>query len=219
MARAGKEDRVFTGHPYMISLICLPQGLDFLSLIKSNRLAYISGLGDVADGVNTLDLATQNSTSLLARLQETVTRQITPTEDSATSATRPVLVIDGLDFLLDSLPSLSVLQVSQLVLSLRQHMHSMVVTASADFPLLHNSSVSATPMEKSHRAFVTSLAHQSRQVIQTRALGTGAAEDITGVLRVSTGGDLGEELEGLEEGEWLYKVKGDGNARVWARGE
>ena len=69
------------------------------------------------------------------------------------------------------------------------------------------------------------MAHQSRIAIQLRSLGTGAAKDISGVLRVSLGGayeaedgESGAQAE-LEEGEWLYQIKGDGSAKVWGRGE
>ena len=59
-------------------------------------------------------------------------------------------------------------------------------------------------------------------VLQLRSLGTGAAKDISGVLRVSAGGahdDFEKENTGLEKGEWLYQVKGDGSVKVWGRGE
>lgn len=69
---------------------------------------------------------------------------------------------------------------------------------------------------------MTTIAHQSRAVIQLRSLETGAAKDISGVLRVSAGGahdNFEDEDSGLEEGEWLYQVKGDGGVKVWGRGE
>jgi elongator complex protein 6 len=107
-------------------------------------------------------------------------------------------------------------------MTLRQHVYNTIVTASADYPLLHNSLSSATPLESEHRAFVITLAHQAGMVLQLRSLGTGRAKDISGVLRVSAGGaheDLEEEHAGFEEGDWLYHVKRDGSVRVWGRGE
>ncbi len=73
------------------------------------------------------------------------------------------------------------------------------------------------------------MAHQAERVLQLRGLDTGAARDVSGVLRVSKAGG-GAEVEGrggggggggvcVEEGEWLYQVKGDGSVRVWTRGE
>ena len=58
--------------------------------------------------------------------------------------------------------------------------------------------------------------------MQLRALDTGTAKDITGVLRMSKGGSYDEHSEAnatLEDIEWLYQLKGDGSARVWSRGE
>ncbi len=73
------------------------------------------------------------------------------------------------------------------------------------------------------------MAHQAGRVLQLRGLDTGAARDVSGVLRVSSGGGDAEvgRVEGgggegevsAEEGEWLYLVKGDGSVRTWTRGE
>lgn len=137
-------------------------------------------------------------------------------------ASKIILLMDGLDFLLASQPSITSLILSRTIMTLRQHVYNTIVTSSADYPLLHNASPAATPLELTHRAFVATMAHQSRAVAQLRSLGTGAAKDISGVLRVSTGGgydDAEEQDAGFEEGEWLYQVKGDGSVRVWGRGE
>lgn len=69
------------------------------------------------------------------------------------------------------------------------------------------------------------LAHQADLLIQLRQLDTGAAEDISGVLRVTRGPGMEEDEE--EEGNWvgwremevLYYVRGDGSVKVWERGE
>ena len=138
------------------------------------------------------------------------------------NASKTILIMDGLDFLLASQPSITSLALSRTIMKLRQHVHNTVVTSYADYPLLHSSSSSATPLESEHRAFVTTMAHQSRIVVQLRSLGTGAAKDISGVLRVSAGGahyEWEEENAGFEEGEWLYQVKGDGGVKIWGRGE
>lgn len=75
---------------------------------------------------------------------------------------------------------------------------------------------------------MTGLAHQASRVVQLRGLDTGAARDVSGVLRVSKGGggpvpgpwdEAGVEGDDEGEGEWLYQIKGDGSVRVWGRGE
>lgn len=57
-------------------------------------------------------------------------------------------------------------------------------------------------------------------VMQLRNLDTGAAKDVSGVLRVSKGGGASEN-EGLdwEEKEVLYFVQRDAGIRVFGRGE
>jgi len=135
---------------------------------------------------------------------------------------KTIVIMDGLDFLLASRPSVTNLSLSRTIMTLRQYVHNIIVTSSADYPLLHNSSSSATPLEGEHRAFVTTMAHQSRIVVQLRSLGTGAAKDISGVLRVSAGGAHDESKEddaAFEVAEWLYQIRGDGSVRVWGRGE
>ena len=133
----------------------------------------------------------------------------------------PVLIIDGLDFLIASQPELTATSCSQMLTSIRQHVHSTILTVSSDVPLLHNNSATTTPLEMEHQAFVASMAHQSQLVMQLRGLDTGSAKDVSGVIRISHGSEYQDDivLKDLPEGEWLYKVSGDGSVRVWGRGE
>lgn len=77
-----------------------------------------------------------------------------------------------------------------------------------------------TPLETEHAAFVIGLAHRAWMVMQLRNLDTGAAKDVSGVLRVSKGGGASDD-EGLdwEEKEVLYFVQRDAGVRVFGRGE
>ena len=103
-------------------------------------------------------------------------------------------------------------------------MHATVLTLAADSPLIHNASVSgpqvSTPIETEHAAFTIGLAHRARSVMQLRILETGAATDVSGVLRISRGGGWsnGPE-EQLDEKELLYYIQRDGGVRVFGRGE
>jgi elongator complex protein 6 len=89
---------------------------------------------------------------------------------------------------------------------------------------MRSSISTATPLETEHAAFVIGLAYRARMVMQLRTLDTGAAKDISGVLRVSKGGGGGEQEddaggEKWEEKEVLYFVERDGGVRVFGRGE
>lgn len=97
------------------------------------------------------------------------------------------------------------------------------MTTSADFPLVHNAAADdcadATPLERHHAAFVVGLAHRASMVLQLRTLDTGAAKDVSGVLRVSKGGGFSDSSEAVVEKEVLYFVQRDGGVRVFGRGE
>lgn len=106
---------------------------------------------------------------------------------------------------------------------LLQHVHATVLTLAADSPLIHNASTSgghpAPPIETEHAAFTIGLAHRARSVLQLRNLETGAARDVSGVLRISRGGGWSAGEDGLEEKEVLYFIQRDGGVRVFGRGE
>lgn len=94
---------------------------------------------------------------------------------------------------------------------------------AADSPLIHNATTSeaqmATPMETEHAAFAIGLAHRARSVLQLRTLETGAARDVSGVLRINRGGGWDVVEDSLDERELLYHVQRDGGVKVFGRGE
>lgn len=152
---------------------------------------------------------------------QTGTATTEPTTEAGDTSGRPVLIIDGLDFLIASQPEVTATVVSQMLTSIRQRVHSTRLSITSDGPLLHGNSGARTALEQEHQAFVSTLAHQSQLVFQLRGLDTGIAKDISGVIRISHGGGHEEDVgsDNLVEGEWLYKVSGDGSVRVWGRGE
>ena len=97
----------------------------------------------------------------------------------------------------------------------------MVITCAADSALLHNIEASATPLEMEHAILARSLAYNARWLFQLRPLETGQSREVSGSVRISHGGAWDDDVEegGMSEGEWLFHVKGDGNVRVWGRGE
>lgn len=212
-------------------------GLDITSLIAKRQILYIDGLDvyyasaspSVSAGPSSLRSHALNEVqNVLQRAIEAsykTTGMATATADMTTIVHDPsdelVLIIDGLDFLIASQPDVTATTVSKMLTTIRQRVHSTILTISSDGPLLHGNAGSTTPLEKEHQAFIATLAHQSQLVMQLRCLDTGTAKDISGVIRVSHGGTYEDESEeqSLVEGEWLYKVSGDGSVRVWVRGE
>lgn len=55
--------------------------------------------------------------------------------------------------------------------------------------------------------------------MQLRTLETGAARDVSGVLRISRGGSWSVTEDSLEEQELLYYIQRDGGVKVFGRGE
>jgi len=89
-------------------------------------------------------------------------------------------------------------------------------------------------LESENAAFTVAAVQAARSVVQCRALGTGWAEDVSGVVRVTRGGCCDDEdiesstsvseadrdvHEPVQEGEWLYYIGGDGGVKVWGRGD
>ncbi|EHA19998.1 hypothetical protein ASPNIDRAFT_39417 [Aspergillus niger ATCC 1015] len=142
-----------------------------------------------------------------------------------------LLVLDQPDLLLAATgPSrgIGATEMGDWVMGLQQYAHATVMTVSSDSPLIHNASASAhqgaTPLETEHAAFAIGSAHRAHMVMQLRNLETGAARDVSGVLRVSKGGAWGqndstEASSHWEEKEVLYFVQRDGGVSVFGRGE
>lgn len=139
-----------------------------------------------------------------------------PSAASSAPSSAPIVILDGLDFILASQPSTTPPSLNAFVATVRLQSSATIVTAQADSSLLHNI---MSPLETNHAQLVTSLAHQSHWVLQLRGLDTGSAKDVSGVVRASRGGQWEEQPSNLTDGEWLYHSKGDGTVRVWARGE
>ncbi|KKK13876.1 hypothetical protein P175DRAFT_0204072 [Aspergillus ochraceoroseus IBT 24754] len=142
-----------------------------------------------------------------------------------------LLVVDQPDLLLAATgPSKGIggTEMGEWIMGLQQAPTATIVTISADSPLIHNASTfghqTSTPLEAENAAFAVGLAHRAEMVMQLRNLETGAARDVSGVLRVSKGGAWGQResetaQENWEEKEVLYFVQRDGGVSVFGRGE
>lgn len=147
------------------------------------------------------------------------------------SLPRTILFLNFPDILLSTMPSLTpTILASNLLLPLRSlpQVHSTMVSLHADSPLVFPAPTSMSTLlpfglTPSHAGLVTSLSHVAERVFQVRALDSGRAKDIGGVLRISRGGGWDGGRDGDEDeaegDEWLWKVAGDGGVGVWGRGE
>jgi elongator complex protein 6 len=211
------------------------QGLDIQRLIDDKRLIYIDGLNVHDLPSNSQTPATSLDSLSLDSLKTSLSKSLqTISATAKESQHQPTLIIESLDFLLAASPPdahVDATAIQQFTMKLQAQCRNLVLGTSADSPLLHNRHEASMPLEREHGALVATLAHQASLVYQLRGLDTGAARDITGVMRISRGGgyfdggggggdegvvEVGEVVEG---GEWLYQWKGDGSVRLWSRGE
>ncbi|KAL4805527.1 hypothetical protein BDV18DRAFT_141175 [Aspergillus unguis] len=173
-----------------------------------------------------------NGTTALDALEKDITMAISQLKMSGQSdgeESEVLLIVDQPDFILAATgPSrgIGATEMGEWIMGLQQAASATVVTISADSPLIHNASTSAhqtaTPLETEHAAFAVGMAHRAEMVMQLRNLETGAARDVSGVLRVSKGGAWGQRdigAEAWEEKEVLYFVQRDGGVSVFGRGE
>ena len=202
------------------------EGLDLPLLAKSNRFVYIDGLSSIGDDTGSVLPATSLRSltieDLTSALRHCLLSPKVSDSNSNDLSRKPVVVIDGLDFLLAARPTTEASQIQQFLLKILSASGTLVISCHADTPLLHQRDETATPLEREHTSLITTMAHQASLVMQLRGLDTGAARDVTGVIRISHGGqdEDGQEVGANKaEGEWLYQCKSDGSVRVWSRGE
>ena len=138
---------------------------------------------------------------------------------------RICLILDNPDFLLAT-GSTTAQQLNHFILKLRSHVHCTVVSCSADLPLVAAAKQSAAgkspPIEVESAGFITQQAHCAHFIMSVRELQTGAARDVSGVLRVtrSTCSYDIDDSEGpqVRVMEALYLVQRDGGVKIFERG-
>ncbi|ETI28514.1 hypothetical protein G647_00964 [Cladophialophora carrionii CBS 160.54] len=217
-----------------------PAGPGDSSLLSTTRLKALT-LNELRYSMNVVlkssfRATTETTTSGAGRSSSTpavpYATASTSSSSTGTADAKPLILLDGIDFLLACQPSISTVSLQALLSTLQMQSHALVLTCNADVPLLQTAMSGSyddgTPLERNHAHFLTSMAHRSRWVFQLRGLDTGSAKDVSGVIRVSKGGDRGDDeseisnlghTKALPDAEWLYQLKGDGSVRVWGRGE
>ncbi|MCJ1452267.1 hypothetical protein MMC28_002609 [Mycoblastus sanguinarius] len=109
----------------------------------------------------------------LADVEKEVLQAVESANAVSRGRRRVLLVLDGLDFLLAA-TECEVQEMTDMVGEFRDHVYSVLLVIAADLCLTQSPS---TPLETSHAAFVTEMAHRARMIMSLRGLDTGAARD------------------------------------------
>ncbi|EQB51292.1 hypothetical protein CGLO_09163 [Colletotrichum gloeosporioides Cg-14] len=190
-------------------------GLDLETLGRSGKFVFVDGLSGLFS--DAAPPATKGRRTLRGAKIADVQRELeAAVADVSGGGGKVVLVVDQPDFLLAATgEEVGGLVVKNMLLDLQEKVHASIVTVAADEPLI---GAQATTLEKEHASFVLGLAHAAEMVVALRLLDTGTARDVSGVLRVTAGGD-GDGERTVEEAELLYFVGGDGSVKVFGRGQ
>ncbi|KAK8073890.1 hypothetical protein PG994_004789 [Apiospora phragmitis] len=194
-------------------------GVDLDASSKKGKFVFVDGLsrlfsGGTAHGGASVDASGKVlSDSTLHELRKQVTGVVTQLRQQSQSS-KIVLILDSPDLLLAAAgKAMTGAALQDLLLDIREEVHSSIVTLAADEPLL---SAQTTTLEKEHAAFAISFAHAADMIISLRMLDTGTAKDVSGVLRVA---QRGSSAHMGEDRELLYFIAGDGGVRVFERGQ
>ncbi|KAF6841037.1 hypothetical protein CMUS01_03701 [Colletotrichum musicola] len=190
-------------------------GLDLEGLGRGGKFVFVDGLTGLFSG--RAPPASRGRRFLRGAALPAIQREIEAAIAGVQAeGAKTVLVVDQPDLLLAATgDDVTGLAMRNMLLDLQEKVHASIVTVAADEPLVVSQ---ATTLEKEHAGLVLSLAHAAETVISLRLLDTGNASDVSGVLRVTAGGDGGGE-RAVEETELLYFVGGDGSVKVFGRGQ
>ncbi|CAJ2503910.1 Uu.00g113040.m01.CDS01 [Anthostomella pinea] len=201
-------------------------GLDLDMSAKRGSFAFVDGLSGLftsaspshearplmANGPGRRVLSAATPQHLRTELEDAVAQV-----QAAGPGLQTVFIVDQSDLLLAaSGDDMSSNELREVLLQVREKVHSTIVTLSADEPLIASQT---TSLEKQHASLVLSLAHEAQLVMSLRMLDTGTARDVSGVLRITPGGESSDSSTPVEERELLYLVGGDGGVRVFERGQ
>ncbi|KAI0008666.1 hypothetical protein F4779DRAFT_427292 [Xylariaceae sp. FL0662B] len=199
-------------------------GLDLDVLSSKGKFVFVDGLTGLfrtSSGPHSRPPVAPNpgrralSAATLQNLRKELDDAVAQSQ-SLNSGQRTALIVDQPDLLLAASGDVSTQGLRDVLLDVRERVHSTIVTLSSDEPLI---SSRTTSLEKEHAALALSLAHDAHFVVSLRMLDTGIARDVSGVLRVTPGGGNSDIDKEVEEQELLYFVRGDGGVRVFERGQ
>ncbi|KAK6208927.1 hypothetical protein QIS74_12445 [Colletotrichum tabaci] len=196
-------------------------GVDLEGLGRSGKFVFVDGLsslfsqGKAAPGRPAVKGKRVLRSAKLPDVQRELDAAIS---DVSAAGARTILVLDQPDVLLAaSSEDLDGLSLRNMLRDVQEKIHATITSVAADEPLV---AAQATTLEKEHASLVLGLAHAAEMVVGLRLLDTGNASDVSGVLRITAGGDAGSSGERVvEETELLYFVGGDGSVKVFGRGQ
>ncbi|KAF5023495.1 hypothetical protein F66182_4446 [Fusarium sp. NRRL 66182] len=186
-------------------------GLDLDALNRAGRFTFVDGLTGLYGNDKPATPGARKERVLRSTNIADVKKEIEGAIGDL-RASRKVLIVDQLDVLLAVTDeSTTSLTLQNLVLGLRNLVHSTLLTLSADTPLV---AAQATTLDREQANLVLSTAHAADAVLALRMLDTGTARDVSGVVRITGAGV--EWVGGAAE--FLYHVAADGGVRVFERG-
>ncbi|MCJ1384258.1 hypothetical protein MMC17_007374 [Xylographa soralifera] len=209
-------------------------GIDFVRHLKSGRVTFIDGLSELFTNTHTPNTPTFEVESgqrflrdpKLDIVERTVLDAIEHSkhENPSLQRKRTLLFLDGLDLYIAA-TGRAPQEVNDVLGEWREQVYATIIATAADSPLVQSP---VTPLETAHTAFVAGLAHEAGLVMSLRGLDTGAARDVSGVIRIvkASGWPKADnyvqasetsQAEALEEREMLFFIGGDGGTRVWER--
>ena len=186
------------------------QGTDVTKLEQQRRFSFV-------DCLNSNDVSSESDA--LASSEKTISDAITKISGEDRQV---LLILDNPDVLLAT-GLATAHRLTHFIMKLRTLVHATVISCSADAPFISAAREhTALPLDAELAAFIAQQAHAARYVLSVRPLDTGAAKDISGVLRVTRGGGVYDsddaEKGEIRDMEALYLVQRDGNAKVFGRG-
>jgi elongator complex protein 6 len=209
---------------WIFAVLIILQAIDLNEAGEAGRFVYHDGLSTSALPPRIQQSSQPTKSAQYVHVLQSHDLNYTKSAILASRAAIPtdaevLLILDSPDYLLGML-SCSASELLAFIMSLRQAVHSTVLTLQSDVFSQAMPAKSLSPLQTQQQQFLLSLAHQADRVLATRGLDSGSARDVSGVVRVTRGGraEDDETAECPADVEWLYQVDMNRAARVWERG-
>lgn len=186
--------------------------------------------GNASQSINTRGPPTDH----FAHFQDELQSAVAAITQDNTGAAQILVILDAVDMLCGLSSESSARPLLSMISMIRRlpGVHSTIVTASTSlafpFTAAKQTLVSdyeqddkpKSSLEIAQQGFLVGLAHFAQHILSLRPLDTGAAGDVSGVVRITNGGAApSPDSQGKQSaaGEWLYLVRNDGRVKIWDR--